>query len=72
MVPGPNLSLSPFSQDCPSSTQGEAGISDRFFLGYMYEYFTFARYLSFIEDRVKFNNSGISPAFLLAHLLHLN
>ena len=39
------------------------------FLGYMYEYFTFVPYLSFIEDRVKSNNSGISPTFLLAHLL---
>ncbi len=36
----------------------------------MYKYFTFAPNLSFIEDRVKSNNSGISPTFLLAHLLH--
>lgn len=42
------------------------------FLGYMYEYFTFAPNLSFIEDRVKSNNSGISLKFSLAHLLHLN
>ena len=42
------------------------------FLGYMYKYLTFVHYLSLIEDRVKSNNSGISPTFLLALLLHLN
>jgi hypothetical protein len=36
----------------------------------MYKYFTFAHHLSLKEDSVKFNNSGISPALSLAHLLH--
>jgi hypothetical protein len=56
-------------QDCPVSAQGEARGQIISFSGYMYKYFTFLHYLSFIEDRVK-SNTGIRATFLLAHLLH--
>jgi hypothetical protein len=61
-----------FLKIAPLPPKVKRGYQITSFLRYMYEYFTFAHYLSFIEDRVKSNNSGISPAFLLAHLLHLN
>jgi hypothetical protein len=55
MRPGPNFrkkhnKITPF----PLKVKQRCQITS--FLRYMYEYFTFVHYLSFIEDRVKFNN----------------